>query len=263
MDLGLKNKVALVVASSRGLGKAAAWEFAREGARVVVSARGQEQLTAAADEIRQATGSPVLAVTADVTRPSDIETLVHATEREFGPVDILVNNAGGPPPGQFTDMSDEDWLAAIDLNLMSTIRLTRRVLPEMRRRHWGRIINITSFGVKQPIANLILSNTARTGVVAMAKTLSRQVGADGVTVNTVCPGYYLTDRMRKVASADAEREGQEPAEIMARWASMIPVGRLGRPEELAALIAFLASERASFITGATIQADGGMITGLL
>jgi 3-oxoacyl-[acyl-carrier protein] reductase len=174
-----------------------------------------------------------------------------------------VNNAGGPPPGQFTDMTDEDWLAAINLNLMSTIRLTRLALPGMLSRRWGRIINITSFSVKQPIATLILSNTARTGVVAMAKTLSRQVAAQGVTVNNVCPGYFLTDRMRNIARADARSEGKDPDEIISRWESAIPVGRLGRPEELAALITFLASERASFITGCTIQVDGGMLTGLL
>jgi 3-oxoacyl-[acyl-carrier protein] reductase len=263
MDLGLRGRVAVVVASSRGLGKAAARELAREGARVVISARGQEELVATAEEIRQQTGSAVLPVIADVTRPPEIEALVRAAEQEFGHIDILVNNAGGPPPGQFTDMTDEDWLAAINLNLMSTIRLTRLALPGMLSRRWGRIINITSFSVKQPIATLILSNTARTGVVAMAKTLSRQVAAQGVTVNNVCPGYFLTDRMRNIARADARSEGKDPDEIISRWESAIPVGRLGRPEELAALITFLASERASFITGCTIQVDGGMLTGLL
>jgi 3-oxoacyl-[acyl-carrier protein] reductase len=263
MDLGLKERVAVVVASSKGLGKAAAWELAREGARVVVSARGQEELTATADEIRQQTGSPVLAVALDVTQPSEIDALVCTVEQEFGHIDILVNNAGGPPPGQFTDMTDENWLNAINLNLMSTIRFTRLVLPGMRQHHWGRIINITSFSVKQPSPTLILSNSARAGVIAMAKTLSRQVAAEGITVNNVCPGYFLTDRMRSVARADAEKEGRAPGEIIARWESMIPVGRLGKPEEMAALITFLASERASFMTGCTIQVDGGMITGLL
>jgi len=262
MDLGLEGKVAMVIASSRGLGKAAAWELAREGARVVVSARGQEGLAATADEIRQATGSPVLAVTADVTSQPEIKALVRTVEQEYGRIDILVNNAGGPPPGQFTDFADEDWLSAVELNLMSTIRLTRLVLPGMRQRRWGRIINITSFSAKQPSATLILSNTVRTGVIAMAKTLSRQVAAEGVTVNNVCPGYFLTDRMRQVAGADAQKEGKDPAEIISRWESMIPVGRLGRPEELAALIAFLASQRAAFMTGCTIQCDGGMIAGL-
>jgi len=263
MDLGLKDRIAMVVASSKGLGKAAALELAKEGAQVVVSARGQEELVATADEIRQQTGSPVLAIPADVTHPAEIEALVRAAEQELGQIDILVNNAGGPPPGQFTDMADDDWLAAINLNLLSTIRLTRLVLPGMRRRQWGRIVNITSFSVKQPSATLILSNTARAGVVAMAKTLSRQVAADGITVNNVCPGYFLTDRMRNVARADARNEGKKPEDIIARWESAIPVGRLGSPEELAALITFLASERASYITGCTIQVDGGMLSGLL
>ncbi|MFO7918671.1 MAG: SDR family oxidoreductase [Anaerolineae bacterium] len=263
MDFGLEGKVALVAASSRGLGKAAAREISREGADVVISARGKSTLKEAAEEIWQETGGRVLPVQADVTLEKDIESLIEAAESEFGQVDVLVNNAGGPKPGTFTDMSDEDWLGAINLNLMSTIRLTRLVLPGMRARRWGRIINITSFSVKQPIPDIILSNTARAGVAAMAKTLAGQVADEGITVNNVCPGYILTDRVRNLAASTAQEEGTETKEILADWESRIPADRLGKPEELAALITFLASERASYITGTTIQVDGGLIKSLL
>jgi 3-oxoacyl-[acyl-carrier protein] reductase len=263
MDLGLKDKVALVAAASKGLGKAAAQELAQEGAKVAIAARHQEELEAAAEEIRRATGGEVLAIAADVTRRADVESLVHAVEEHWGRIDILVNNAGGPRPGLFAEMTDQDWLDALQLNLLSAIRLTALVLPGMRRRRWGRIINITSVAVKQPMPNLILSNTARAGVVAMAKTLAGQVAAEGITVNNVCPGYTLTERMRNLAAAGAQAEGISPEEVIARWERTIPAGRLGRPEELAALIAFLASERAAYITGTTIQVDGGWVQSLL
>ncbi|MBM3191006.1 MAG: SDR family oxidoreductase [Chloroflexi bacterium] len=262
MDLGLKGKVALVAAASRGLGKAAAMELAREGAHVAIAARSLDALEDAASDIRRATGGRVATIRADVSLPEDIERLAHNAEEELGPIDILVNNAGGPRSGVFTEMVDEDWLSALNLNLMSAIRLIALVLPGMRQRRWGRIVNITSLSVKQPIANLILSNTARAGVVAMAKTLSLQVAADGVTVNNVCPGYTLTDRVRDIAAATAARENKRADEVIAQWEAAIPAGRLGRPEELAALIAFLASERAAYITGTTIQVDGGLIQGL-
>jgi 3-oxoacyl-[acyl-carrier protein] reductase len=174
-----------------------------------------------------------------------------------------VNNAGGPRPGTFTDVSDDDWLAALNLNLMSAIRLTRLVLPTMRARRWGRIVNLTSLAVKQPIPNLILSNAARAGVVAMAKTLAGQVAAEGVTVNNICTGYMLTDRVRDVALDRAAREGRSIDEVMDEMRASIPAGRLGDPAELGALVAFLASEQAAYITGATIQIDGGAIQALL
>jgi len=263
MDLGLEGKVAIVAAASRGLGKAAAMELSREGARVAIAARNSKGLEAAAEDIRAETGGQVLAAQADVSKAADIDKLVDTVLAEYGRIDILVNNAGGPPPGVFTDMSDDDWLAAINLNLMSTIRLTRRVLPSMRKQKWGRVINITSVSVKQPIPTLILSNTARAGVVAMAKTLAGQVGNDGITVNNVCPGYTLTDRMIDLAAHTAEEEGATPADIIDRWAEEVPVGRLGQPEELGAFITFLASERAGYITGTTVQVDGGQVKGLL
>jgi len=263
MDLGLKGKVALISAASKGLGKAAAMELSKEGASVAIAARGEKTLQATADEIRDLTGGRVLPVRADVSLLAEVEALVSTVMAEFGHIDILVNNAGGPRPGQFTDMTDQDWLSAVDLNLMSAIRLTRLVLPGMREQRWGRIINITSVSVKQPLPTLILSNTARAGVVAMAKTLSGQVAAEGITVNNVCPGYALTDRVRNMASARAQAEGKSAQEIIATWESTIPARRLGKPEELAALIAFLASERAAYITGTTIQVDGGFVQSLL
>lgn len=263
MELGIRGKVALVAAASKGLGKATALAFAEEGCAVAIAARHEADLERAAQEIRQSTGVPVLPVCADVSRVGDCEALVARVRAELGPVEILVNNAGGPPPGTFTEVSDADWLAAFDLNLMSAVRLTRLVLPEMRARRWGRIINITSLAVKQPIPNLILSNALRAGVVAMAKTLAGQVAAEGITVNNVCPGYMLTDRVRNLAADRAAREGRGVEEILAESQAAIPMGRLGRPEELAALIVFLASEKASYITGTTIQVDGGAIQGLL
>jgi 3-oxoacyl-[acyl-carrier protein] reductase len=263
MDLGLQNKIALVAASSRGLGKATAWTLAEEGCDVVITARGQEALDRTADEIRAATGRQVLAIPADVSVVADIDRLVDAAIATFGRIDILVNNAGGPRPGVFTDMNDEDWLTAIDLNLMSTIRLTERLLPGMRQRGWGRIINITSVSVKQPLPNLILSNTARAGVVAMAKTLAGQVAAEGITVNNVCPGYMLTNRVLGIAETRAEEEDRSVESIIEEMAQDIPARRVGQPEELAALVAFLASQRAAYITGTTIQVDGGIVKSLL
>ncbi|MHB1294904.1 MAG: SDR family oxidoreductase [Anaerolineae bacterium] len=263
MDLALRGKVALVAAASRGLGKAVALELAREGADVIISARGAEALQATAEEIRQAAGARVVAVPADVSTREGVAAMAQAAQESFGRVDILVNNAGGPKPGRFTDVSDEDWLAAVNLNLMSAVRLIQHVLPGMRERRWGRIIQITSVSVKQPMPNLILSNAVRSAVVAMAKTLSGQVAAEGITVNNVCPGYHLTDRMRNLAQATAEKESRSPQDVVAAWEADIPARRLGRPEELAGLVAFLASERAGYITGTTIQVDGGAVKGLL
>ncbi len=263
MELGIQGKVALVAAASKGLGKAAAWALAREGAQVVIAARGEAALRQAAAEIADDTGARVVAVPADMSVAADIEALFRAACDAFGRVDILVNNAGGPRPGVFTDMSDDDWLQAVELNLLSAVRLTRLALPGMRARRWGRIINITSLSVKQPIPNLILSNAVRAGVVAMAKTLADQVAAEGITVNNVCPGYMLTDRVRQLSQAQAEAEGRPMEEVLRRSLADIPAGRIGQPEELAALIAFLASEPAAYLTGATIQVDGGRYRGLM
>ncbi len=263
MDLGIQNKVALVTAASKGLGKAAARALSLEGARVAIAARGEETLRTAALEIAAATGGTVLAVPADVSVAGDLETLVAEVESALGPVDILVNNAGGPRPGVFTQMADEDWQGAVELNLLSAIRLIRMVLPGMRARGWGRIVNITSIAVKQPIPDLILSNTVRSGLVAMSKTLADEVAAEGVTVNNVCPGYMATDRVRSLNEAASKAEGIPVEEVLQRTVAAIPAGRMGQPEELAALIAFLSSQQAAYITGATIQVDGGRYRGLM
>jgi 3-oxoacyl-[acyl-carrier protein] reductase len=262
MDLGLKAKVALVAAASKGLGRAAAMELAREGARVVICARTEAVLRVAADEIERATGGEVLAVVADVSEPEDIERLVQTTVDRLGRLDILVTNAGGPPAGYLMDLGDDAWRAAVELTLMSVVRLCRAVIPHMQKNGWGRIINITSISVKQPIDNLLLSNALRTGVVGLAKTLSGQLARDGITVNCVCPGWTLTDRVAELNAARA-RELGVPAEKVEQQVTLnIPLGRMGQPEELAALIAFLASERAGYITGTAIQVDGGYVKGL-
>ncbi len=263
MDLGIKGKVAIVAASSKGLGKAVAMGLAEEGVKVTICARGEETLKEAAREIESRTGAEILAICADVTQLKDIKNLVSETVKKHGNVDILVNNAGGPPLGIFPNFSEEDWKKAVELNLMSTINLTREAIPYMQRQKWGRIINITSVAVKQPIEGLILSNTVRAGVVGLAKTLSNELAADNITVNNICPGRILTDRIRSLAQGRAKQQGKSPEEIMISWENDIPMRRLGKPEELANLVVFLASERAAYITGTTVQVDGGVVKSLL
>jgi 3-oxoacyl-[acyl-carrier protein] reductase len=263
MDLGLKDRVAIVAASSRGLGKACALELAREGAKVIICARDAARLTASADEIRTATGSEVLPLTVDLTEAAQIQHLVDETLRRYGRVDVLVTNNGGPPAGFFDNFDEEAWLAAHELTLMSAVRLIRGVLPTMRTQGWGRIVNITSVSVKQPIDNLLLSNVYRPGVVGLAKTLSAQLATEGITVNNVAPGYTRTDRVLELDEARAADEGITVEEVVADRTASYPMKRMGEPEELAALVAFLASERASYITGTTIQVDGGYVQGIL
>jgi 3-oxoacyl-[acyl-carrier protein] reductase len=263
MDLGLKDRVALVAASSRGLGKACAFELACEGAKVAICARDGERLAATAGEIRAATGAEVLPVETDLTEPEQIEALVAATRQRFGRIDVLVTNNGGPPAGFFDDFDDGAWSRAHRLTLMPVVRLIRAVLPAMRAQGWGRIINITSVSVKQPIDNLLLSNVYRPGVTGLAKTLSTQVAADGVTINNVAPGYTRTDRVLDLAEARAAEQGRSADETLAETTASFPMQRMGEPAELAALVAFLASERASYITGTTIQVDGGYVQSLL
>jgi 3-oxoacyl-[acyl-carrier protein] reductase len=262
MDLGLKGRVALVGASSQGLGKACAMELARQGATVVICARHVEQLQAAAREIEGATGAEVLYLQVDLTQPEQIRHLADEVLRHYGRIDVLVTNNGGPPAGYFGDFDDDDFLGAHELTLMSAVRLIRAVLPAMRVQRWGRIVNITSVSVKQPIDNLLLSNIYRAGVVALAKTLSQQVAAEGITINNVAPGYTRTDRVLELAESRAA-EGQSVEEVVRQQAAGYPMKRMGEPEELAALVAFLASERASYITGTTVQVDGGYVQGLL
>ena len=262
MDLGLKDRVALVAASSQGLGKAVALELAREGVRLAVCARRESYLYTAAEEIRTETGVPVLARALDVTVPHHVQQFVAEVVKRFGAVDICVANAGGPPAKPFAETTLEDWHAAANLNLMSTVCLAKETLPLMQQQRWGRFIALTSLTVKQPMDGLILSNTVRTGVSGLVKSLSNEYGPYNVLVNSVCPGYTATSRLMDLAAMLAEREGVSVREVESRWTSQIPLGRLGQPQELANLVVFLASERASYITGASIAVDGGVIRGL-
>lgn len=263
MDLGLKGKVALVTAASKGLGKGVALALAREGCEVVIASRSKEQLQAAAREIAAVSGAEPLYVPTNVTQADEIDRLVATTLDRHGRIDILFNNAGGPPPGYFFDFTDAQWQQAVDLLLLSTVRLMRAVVPGMRERKWGRIINSTSTAVKQPISNLLLSNAVRTAVIGLAKSLSFEVARDGITVNNLVPGSILTDRIRQNAKIASERTGTPAAEIMRAAEEEIPMGRYGTVEEYADAAVFLASARASYITGINFSVDGGIYRGTL
>ena len=263
MDLGLRGKVALVAASSKGLGRAVAEELAAEGAQLVMCARGKDALDQTADSIRQKTGVKVVAVAADVSASSDAARVVKAAFDEFGRVDILVTNSGGPPSGPFESFTAEMWETATRLLLKSAVELTRAVLPGMKERRWGRILNVTSIAAKQPIEGLMLSNSLRAAVIGFARTLANEVAPFGVTVNNLLPGYTRTDRVQELARAAAGKAGAANTDIVAKWEKEIPMGRLGEPREFAALAAFLASDRASYITGSSIAVDGGWIRSLL
>lgn len=263
MDLGLKDKVALVAAGSRGLGRAVAEELAAEGASLVLCAREAQTLSETAAAIADTYNAHVLAVPADVTATDDIKRVVESGIERFGRIDILVTNAGGPPAGRFDQLTREQWERAIRLTLMSAVELARQVLPGMRERRWGRILNITSIAVKQPVENLLLSNSLRAGLTGFARTLANEVAAEGVTVNNILPGYTRTERLEELAQMMAEKQGISAAEFRGKWEKEIPMGRLGEPREFAALAAFLVSERASYITGTSIQVDGGWIKSLL
>lgn len=264
MDFGLAGKVAIVTAASKGLGRASAAALAAEGANVVIASRNRETLEQAAREIRLSSKSAVLAVPTNLRQSEDIANLVARTVGEFGGIDILVNNTGAPPFGSFETFSDEEWQAAFDLIFLSVVRLVRLVLPSMRQRSAGRIIQIVSSSVKQPIAGLILSNALRPGVVGLAKTLSVELAPYQITVNNICPGRMLTDRLRQ-GSSFQERiaRGFTEEEVCRELAKGIPLGRIGAPEELGSLITFLASQQASYITGTTLQIDGGIIQSIL
>jgi 3-oxoacyl-[acyl-carrier protein] reductase len=262
VDLGIRGKVALVAASSKGLGRAVAEELAAEGAHLVICARGKDVLDKTAESIRQKTGVKVVAVAADVSNPSDAARVAKAAFDELGKVDILVTNSGGPPSGTFENLTPEMWDAATSLLLKSAVELTRAVLPGMKERRWGRILNVTSIAAKQPIEGLMLSNSLRAAVIGFARTLANEVAPFNVTVNNLLPGYTRTDRVQELAHA-AGGKGGSSTDIISRWEKEIPMGRLGEPREFAALAAFLASERASYITGSSIAVDGGWIRSLL
>lgn len=259
MDLGLKDRVAIVAASSQGLGKAVAMTLAREGAKLAICARTPEKIQAAADEIRAAAGVEVLARAVDVTHGDEVHGLVEETLKRFGRIDVCVTNAGGPPAKTFAETSAEDWTSAVNLNLMSTVHFAREVLPVMQNRRWGRFITVTSVAVKQPIDGLILSNSVRSAVSGLVKSLANEYGKYNVMVNNICPGYTRTERLAELSKRLAAGGNTTPGEIERRWTDQIPLGRLGEVEEFANMVAFLASERASYLTGASIAVDGGLV----
>ena len=263
MKLGLEARVALVAAASRGLGRAIAEELAAEGATLGICARSEGPLHEARDEIAARTGATVHAVVADVSQSDGIARVTREVLDRFERVDILVANAGGPPAGLFESHDWETWQRALDLTLRSAIEMTRAVLPGMRQRRWGRVLHVTSLTVKQPIDGLMLSTSIRAAVTGFARTLANEVAADGVTVNTLLPGFMNTERVVELNQATAAREGLPVATVERRVIDQIPTRRIGEPRELAALAAFLSSERASYITGQSIAVDGGWIRSLL
>jgi 3-oxoacyl-[acyl-carrier protein] reductase len=262
VDLGLRDRVALVAAASQGLGRAIAEELAAEGAAIVLCARGEARLREAAQAIESAARVKVVPVVADVSRPADVRRLAESALGAFGRVDVLVTNSGGPAPGSFESTTPEAWQAAFDVLLASAVELIRALLPGMKERRFGRVLNVTSITVKQPVENLILSNSLRAAVTGMARTLATEVAPFGITVNNLLPGYTRTERLTELAESVSRRDGTAPADFYARLEREIPARRLGEPRELAALAAFLASERAAYVTGQSIAVDGGWIRGL-
>lgn len=259
MNLGITDKTALVTASSRGLGKAIALQLSREGAKVAICARGEGELFRAKQEIEERSGGEVIAKTADVTDKAQVKELVNHVVEKFETIDILICNSGGPPSGMADDFSPPDYLTAIELNLLSTVNLCYETMPHMKKQKWGRIVNMTSISAKQPIDNLILSNTARAGVLGFSKSLSSQVAPFGITVNSVCPGYTRTERVENLAKSFEKSGKGSVQDFFRNIEKIIPMGRLGRPYEIASAVVFLCSEAASYITGVALQVDGGYI----
>lgn len=262
MDLGLKGRVAFVAAASRGLGRAIAESLAAEGVHIACCARSPE-IRERASELERQYGVSALGIAADVSVADEVARAVADATDRFGKVDILVTNAGGPPPGPFESHGPEAWQRAVDLNLNSVVNLVRGVLPGMKERKWGRIMNVTSIAVKQPVDGLILSNSVRAAVTGFARTLANEVAPHNITVNNLMPGYTRTERLDALAEANAKAKGTTHAEAFAQWEQQIPMGRLGDPKEFAALAAFLASEQAGYITAQSIAVDGGWIKSLL
>ncbi len=255
--------MAIVAAASKGLGRAVAEELAREGASVAICARTASELEEAATHIQKSTGHEVFHQSLDVTHPAAVSQFVAAAERRFGRIDICVTNSGGPPSKTFADTNLEDWRNATDLLLMSTVFFAKETLPRMQKNKWGRFITITSSAVKQPVDGLLLSNSIRAAVAGLARTLANEYAAHGITVNNVCPGYTGTARLDNLAATISARTGAKPEAIFADWTRQIPAARIGTPQEFAAVVAFLASERASYVNGTSIVVDGGMVRSLL
>ena len=263
MELGLHGKCALVCAASKGLGRATALSLAREGARLAICARSADTLERAAAAIREATGAVVVPIVADVSKAADVDRLVDDAARQLGGIDILITNTGGPKSALFTSVSDDDWREAIDSLLMSVVRLSRGVIPHMRLRGGGRILNITSISAKQPVEGLVLSNALRAGITGLARTIANELAPENILVNCVAPGYTATDRVRELADAAAGREGITADAVQQRTIANIPLQRLATTEEFADVVTFLASGRASYVTGTTLQVDGGYVRSLL
>lgn len=263
MDLGLKDKVAVVTASTKGLGKATAISLASEGANVVINGRHKQNIHDAVEEIKSKTGKTPLAIQGDLTRSEDIDRLFDEVVKQFGTVHILVSNAGGPPAGGFNDFNDEQWLKAVDLSLMSAVRLIRKSAPIMQKQKWGRIVNISSVTVKQPADNLLLSNSIRAAVVGLTKTISRDLSRYNVLINNIAPYYVATKRIDYLMEETAAKKGMTKGEALQNIVKEIPLGRLGTPEEFGNFVTFLCSEKNSYVTGATIQFDGGAYRGMM
>jgi 3-oxoacyl-[acyl-carrier protein] reductase len=262
MELGLNNKVVLVTAASKGIGKAIAQEFSSEGSEVIITSRSMENLHSASKEIEQITGKKIHAVRCDLNSKEDIQSVFMFLIEKFGKLDVLINNCGGPSAGFFDELPDESWEFAYKQVLMSAVRFIKLALPQMKSNNWGRIINITSISALQPVDNLILSNTFRAGLTAFSKTISEQVAKMGITVNNIAPGYTLTDRVTELIKKRSEQNMISEEEVLSNMVKNIPMARMATPSEIAASVVFLASERASYITGITLHADGGYIKGL-
>jgi 3-oxoacyl-[acyl-carrier protein] reductase len=263
MEFNLAGKTAIVAAASRGIGRAVAQGLAAEGVNLAICARNEPELLTAARQIQSANHVDVLPILADVTKGPDVTDLVLKTSQRFQRIDILVTNAGGPPPGSFESFDDTAWQNAITLNLLSTVRLCREVIPYMKRQQWGRIVNLVSIAAKQPLEGLVLSNSVRAGVIGLAKTLSQEMATYNILVNSICPGWILTERLTSIIEKRSRNRGASYEDELAEVTSDIPLGRCGTVEEIANLAVFLASDRASYITGTTIQVDGGLTKGLL
>lgn len=260
MDLGLQGKTVIVTASSKGLGKATAHQFAAEGANVIISSRSEEELQQTVKDIQSETGHDHISyVVADMTKAEDITNLVNKTVERHGAVDVLVNNTGGPPAGTFDDVDDDDWQFAFELNLLSFIRTTRAVLPYMRKGDGGRIINLASSSIQQPIDNLILSNTFRTGILGLSKSLSQELAGDNILVNTVGPGRIATDRVASLDQITADKLNKDYDDLRQETEQKIPIGRYGQPDEFAKIITFLGSQANTYLTGQSFVVDGGMV----